>query len=170
LSAFASHASGQDRTGEFAKGSLDSLFGGACTGIGDVDGDGVPDILVGAMDAEFTNGKTGHAFVFSGATLRAGNADQAAASTFLGNVSSQAIRYAPNIVAAAAGSNVVTVNFDQPAVFVDLRITEYSRLRSTSPDGDLVEDAIVPASGSYRATAPLNGGTWLLQLAAFRAQ
>ena len=67
-------------------------------------------------------------------------------------------------------SNVVTVNFDQPAVFVDLRITEYSRLRSTSPDGDLVEDAIVPASGSYCATAPLNGGTWLLQLAAFRAQ
>jgi len=147
LGAFASHASGQDRTGEFAKGSLDSLFGGACTGIGDVDGDGVPDILVGAMDAEFTNGKTGHAFVFSGATLRAGNADQAAASTFRGNGSSQAIRYAPNIVAAAAGSNVVTVNFDQP-----------------------VEDAIVPASGSYRATAPLNGGTWLLQLAAFRAQ
>jgi hypothetical protein len=118
---------------------------------------------------------------------------------------------------------VVTVKFNQAAVYVDLRVTEYSRLRTTNPfdagasssgsgvdartgfvqapaasellfaagmtsatftgsghrytsevitvpDGDLVEDAIAPAIGSYRATAPLNDGTWLLQLAAFRAQ
>jgi chitodextrinase len=153
----------------------------------------------------------------------AGNAYQAAVSTFRGNGLSQAIWYAPNIAAAAAGSNVVTVTFDQPAVYVDLRITEYSRLHATNPfdagasstgtgddaktgfvqapaasellfaagmtsatftgpgrhytsevitipDGDIVEDAIAPTSGSYRATAPLNSGTWLLQLAAFRAQ
>jgi chitodextrinase len=152
-----------------------------------------------------------------------GNAYQAAVSTFRGNGLSQAIWYAPNIAAAAAGSNVVTVTFNQAAVYVDLRITEYSRLRTTSPfdasasssgtgddaktgfvnapaasellfaagmtsatftgpgrhytsevitvpDGDIVEDRIAPASGSYCATAPLNNGTWLLQLAAFRAQ
>jgi chitodextrinase len=153
----------------------------------------------------------------------AGNAYQAAVSTFRGNGLSQAIWFAPNVVASAAGANVVTVKFNQAAVYVDLRITEYSRLRTTSPfdagasssgngvdartgfvqapaasellfaagmtsatftgsghrytsevitvpDGDLVEDAIAPAIGSYRATAPLNDGTWLLQIAAFRAQ
>ena len=153
----------------------------------------------------------------------AGNAYQAAIATYRGNGLSQAIWFAPNIKASAPGANVVTVTFNQPAVYVDLRITEYSRLRTTSPfdagasasgsgsdsstglvqapaasellfaagmtsgtftdagphyksevitvpDGDIVEDRIAPKSGSYRATAPLSGGTWLLQLAAFRAQ
>lgn len=153
----------------------------------------------------------------------AGNAYQPAVSTFRGNGLSQAIWFAPNIVAAAAGANQVTVTFDQAATFVDLRITEYARLSSTSPfdagasasgsgteaktgsiqtsaasellfaagmtsttftgpgagyasevitspDGDVVEDAIAPAPGSYGASAPLNDGTWLLQLAAFRAR
>jgi len=153
----------------------------------------------------------------------AGNAYQAAVATFRGSGLSQAIWFAPNIVAAAAGVNQVTVTFDQAAVFVDLRITEYARLKSTNPfdagtsssgsginaktgfvpvsaasellfaagmtsatftgpgggyasevitnpDGDLVEDAIAATPGSYRATAPLNDGTWLLQLAAFQAQ
>jgi hypothetical protein len=40
----------------------------------------------------------------------------------------------------------------------------------TAPDGDIVEDAIAPSAGSYSASAPLGGGTWLLQLAAFRAE
>jgi hypothetical protein len=40
----------------------------------------------------------------------------------------------------------------------------------TAPDGDIVEDAIAPSAGSYSASAPLSGGTWLLQLAAFRAE
>jgi len=38
----------------------------------------------------------------------------------------------------------------------------------TSPDGDLVEHAISGAPGSYSAAASLSGGTWLLQLAAFK--
>jgi hypothetical protein len=46
----------------------------------------------------------------------------------------------------------------------------YTQRVITSPDGDIVEDAIAPSAGSYSATAPLNGGTWLLQLAAFRAE
>jgi chitodextrinase len=37
----------------------------------------------------------------------------------------------------------------------------------TAPDGDLIEDGIAAAVGSYTATAPFSGGTWLLQLAAF---
>ena len=42
----------------------------------------------------------------------------------------QAIYYAKNI---AAGSNTVTVVFNQAAVYVDVRILEYSGLDTTSP-------------------------------------
>jgi chitodextrinase len=149
----------------------------------------------------------------------AGNVYQPALATFRGNGMSQAIYYAANIAAAAAGSNQVTVHFDQAAVFVDLRITEYAGLRQsapfqagvsasgvgssastgplaaasnallfaagmtgatfsapgagytsrviTLPDGDIVEDAIAASAGNYIATASLNSGTWVLQLAAF---
>jgi chitodextrinase len=152
----------------------------------------------------------------------AGNTYQTAIATFRGNGLSQAVYYAANIHAAAAGTNTVTVTFNQPAAFVDLRVTEYSGLRPTSPfdagasnsggsggtassgalttaapsellfaagmtgavfsapgagftsrvitvpDGDLVEDAVATSTGSHNATASLSGGTWLLQLAAFR--
>jgi hypothetical protein len=37
----------------------------------------------------------------------------------------------------------------------------------TAPDADIIEDAVAAAAGSYNATAPLSGGTWVLQLAAF---
>jgi chitodextrinase len=149
-----------------------------------------------------------------------GNLYQAAIPTFRGSGMSQAIYYASNV---AAGTNQVTVGFDRAAVFVDLRVTEYSRIRSaspfdggvsadgtgsiastgplsfpassellfaagmtgavftgpgpgytsrviTSPDGDIVEDAIAASAGSSTASAPLSGGTWILQLAAFRAE
>ena len=39
----------------------------------------------------------------------------------------------------------------------------------TVPDGDIFEDRIVSAAGSYVADAPLNGGGWVMQMAAFRA-
>jgi hypothetical protein len=40
----------------------------------------------------------------------------------------------------------------------------------TSPDGDIAEERVVAAIGSYRATAPLTGaGGWVMQMAAFRA-
>jgi hypothetical protein len=39
----------------------------------------------------------------------------------------------------------------------------------TSPDGDIAEDEVVTASGSYTATAPLDSGGWVMQIAAFRA-
>lgn len=59
----------------------------------------------------------------------AGNAYQVAVPTYRGNGLSQAIYYATNI---ASGSNTVTVTFDQPAAYVDLRVTEYSGLRQTN--------------------------------------
>lgn len=55
----------------------------------------------------------------------AGNTYQTAIPTFRGNGLSQAIYYATNI---SAGTNTVTATFSQPAVFVDLRATEYSGL------------------------------------------
>jgi hypothetical protein len=151
----------------------------------------------------------------------AGNLYQPAIATFRGNGLSQAIYYAANVAAAAPGANQVTVSFDQPAVFVDLRVAEYAGLRAsasfdagasasgsgtnaatgnvttattsellfaagmtgavftapgagytsrviTSPDGDLVEDALAASAGSHAATASLSSGTWLLQVAAFK--
>jgi chitodextrinase len=152
-----------------------------------------------------------------------GNVYQPALPTYRGSGLSEAIYFAANITSAPAGANEVTVSFDHPAVFVDLRVTEYARIRHlnpfdagtsasgngsnastssvnapaasellfaagmtsavfngpgpgfasrviTDPDGDIVEDAIAPSAGSYSATAPLSGGAWLLQLAAFRAE
>jgi hypothetical protein len=46
---------------------------------------------------------------------------------------SQSIYYAPNIAAAGAGGNTVTVSFDAAAAAVDVRILEYSGLSTTSP-------------------------------------
>jgi hypothetical protein len=59
----------------------------------------------------------------------AGNSYQVAIATFRGAGMSQAIYLAPKI---KAGVNTVTVQFDQPANYVDLRITEYSGLASTN--------------------------------------
>ncbi len=38
----------------------------------------------------------------------------------------------------------------------------------TSPDGDIAEDKMVTATGSYSATAPLSSGQWIMQMVAFR--
>ena len=152
-----------------------------------------------------------------------GNVYQPAAPVYRGSGMSQALWFAPNIAAAPAGSNEVTVTFSQPAVYVDLRISEYARIRHTNPfdglvsasgsgsnastgllnapassellfsagmtgavfngsgpgftsrvitvpDGDIVQDKVAPATGSFSTSAPLSSGTWLLQLAAFRAE
>jgi hypothetical protein len=66
-------------------------------------------------------------------TDSAGNTYQVAAATTRGNGVSQAIYYATNIVAAGAGANTVSVTFNQPAAFVDVRILEYSGLAQTHP-------------------------------------
>jgi chitodextrinase/nitrogen fixation protein FixH len=39
----------------------------------------------------------------------------------------------------------------------------------TMPDGDILEDRLVTATGSYSATAPLSSGAWIMQMVAFKA-
>ena len=46
--------------------------------------------------------------------------------------------------------------------------TGYTSRIITSPDADILEDAIVTSTGSYSATAPLSGGEWIMQMVAFR--
>ncbi len=46
----------------------------------------------------------------------------------------------------------------------------YTSRMVTVPDGNIVEDRIVSAVGTYNATATLSGaGNWVMQLVAFRA-
>jgi len=54
---------------------------------------------------------------------------QIAIPTFRGNGISQAIYFCPSI---KSSTNTITVKFNQPAIFVDLRITEYSGLSQTN--------------------------------------
>jgi hypothetical protein len=54
----------------------------------------------------------------------AGNAYQVAAPTTRGTGLSQAVYYAKNIAAAAAGANTVTVRFDKAVTYADVRILE----------------------------------------------
>jgi hypothetical protein len=62
-----------------------------------------------------------------------GNTYRLAVATARGSALSQAIYYASNIKAAAAGANTVTVTLSAAAFAIDLRITEYSGLDPTSP-------------------------------------
>jgi len=66
-------------------------------------------------------------------TDSAGNAYQLAVPTARGGGVSQAIYYAPNIKAAAAGTNTVTVNFNTATPYVDIRALEYSGLDPVNP-------------------------------------
>jgi len=148
---------------------------------------------------------------------------RAAAPVVQAGTATQAIYYAKNISAAAAGANTVTVTFSVAAAFPDIRIAEYSGLDTvnpldisvgaqgstatsssgavtttyandllvganlvqtmttgpgsgytnrviTSPDGNILEDRVVTAIGSYTATAPVSpSGPWVMQMVAFRA-
>jgi IPT/TIG domain len=55
------------------------------------------------------------------------------AGTTAGHGLSQAIYYAPNILVAPHATPTVTVTFNQPAAFPDVRILEYSGLSTTFP-------------------------------------
>src|SRR5882757_3915146 len=63
--------------------------------------------------------------------------------TVLTGQASQAIYFAPNIAAAAANSNIVTVRFSAAAVYPDVRVLEYSGLDPVSP-----LHAVTASSGS----------------------
>ena len=141
--------------------------------------------------------------------------------TVVSGTLSQSIYYAKNIVAAGAGTNIVTVTFSTAAAYPDIRILEYSGADPdnpvdvtaaasgnsnssnsgsstttnptdlifganivttlttglgsnftsrmiTSPDGDIAEDWMVTATGSYSATAPLSSGAWIMQMVTFQ--
>ena len=66
-------------------------------------------------------------------TDSAGNTYQLAVPTARGAGVSQAIYYAPNIKAAAAGTNTVTVTFNTATPYVDIRALEYSGLDPVNP-------------------------------------
>jgi Galactose oxidase-like, Early set domain/Bacterial Ig domain len=145
----------------------------------------------------------------------------AAAPTVRAGAASHAMYYAPNIAAAGAGANVVTVRFSVAAMYPDVRVLEYSGLDTvsplvggvgasgsgatsssgslavpsgsillvagnvvekktnaagtgftsrmiTAPNGDIAEDRVVTAAGTYSGTASLASGYWVMQMAAFR--
>jgi hypothetical protein len=81
-------------------------------------------------------------------TDSAGNTYQLAAPVTRGTGISQAIYYAKNIKAAAAGTNTVTVNFNTATPFVDIRAMEYSGLDLVNP-----LDVTHSASGTSAAAA-----------------
>ena len=81
----------------------------------------------------------------------AGNTYQVALPTARGLGMSQAIYYASNIKAAAAGTNTVTVTFNTSTPFVDIRVLEYSGLDPVNPF-----DVGTSASGNGTAA---NSGT-----------
>jgi hypothetical protein len=66
-------------------------------------------------------------------TDSAGNTYQLAVPTARGTGISQAIYYAPNIKAAAAGTNTITATFNTATPYVDVRALEYSGLDPVSP-------------------------------------
>src|SRR5262245_24157022 len=66
-------------------------------------------------------------------TDSAGNVYQLAVPTARGDGLSQAIYYAKNIKAAAAGSNTVTVTFNASTAYVAIRALEYSGLDLVTP-------------------------------------
>jgi Pectate lyase superfamily protein/Carbohydrate binding module (family 6) len=53
--------------------------------------------------------------------------------TLLAGYLSQSIYYCPNILAATAGANAVTVAFNRPANYADIRILEYSGISQATP-------------------------------------
>ena len=61
------------------------------------------------------------------------------------------------------GANIVATSTTGPG-------GGFTRRLLTSPDGDIAEDQMVIATGSYSAAAPLSSaGAWIMQMVAFRA-
>ncbi len=59
------------------------------------------------------------------------------------------------------GANIVATATSGPG-------SGFTKRLLTSPDGDIAEDQMVAATGSYSATAPLSSGRWIMQMVAFR--
>ncbi len=90
-------------------------------------------------------------------TDSAGNVYQLAVPTARGAGLSQAIYYAKNIKASAAGANTVTVAFNTATPYVDIRATEYSGLDASNPfdvGASASGTGTSASSGSVTTTAP----------------
>src|SRR6266852_2563140 len=132
----------------------------------------------------------------SSVTGSRGNTYARAVGPTTGTALSQSIYYAKNII---AGSNTVTVVFNQTAAYPDVRVLEYSGAATTTSAnelvfgagmtfdiynaagsgytnrvitnfGDIAEDRSVTSTGSYNATAAMRASAaWVMQMATFRA-
>jgi len=77
---------------------------------------------------------------------------------------------------SSASAVVTTTNANDLLVGANLVLTGttgpgagFTRRLITDPDGDIAEDRVVTATGSYSATAPISpAAPWIMQLAAFR--
>ncbi|MGH9356953.1 MAG: choice-of-anchor D domain-containing protein, partial [Terriglobia bacterium] len=89
--------------------------------------------------------------------------DITAASSGAGATSSSGAATTTNPADLIFGANIVTTSTAGPA-------SGFTQRLLTSPDGDIAEDQIAKAPGSYGATAPLSSsGLWIMQMVAFRA-
>ena len=88
----------------------------------------------------------------SSVTDSAGNVYQVAAPLTRGSALSQAIYYAKNIKSAAAGSNVVKVQFSGAVPYPDVRVLEYSGLDPVNP---LDSSASAAGSGASASSGNL---------------
>jgi chitodextrinase len=88
--------------------------------------------------------------------------DVTAASTGSSATSSTAAVTTTNATDLLFGANVVQTQTSGPG-------SGFTRRLLTSPDGDIAEDRMVTATGSYSVTAPLSSaGQWIMQMVALR--
>jgi len=88
--------------------------------------------------------------------------DVAVGATGTNNSSSAAVTTTNASDLLVAGNDVLT--------WTTAAGTGFTKRFITSPNGDIAEDRVVTATGSYTAPAPLgSAGAWVMQLAAFKA-
>jgi len=87
--------------------------------------------------------------------------DVAAANSGSGATSSSGAATTTNATDLLFGANLVQTVTSGPGSGFASRLL-------TSPDGDIAEDEMVTATGSYNATASLSSGQWIMQMVAFR--
>ena len=87
--------------------------------------------------------------------------DVTAASSGNSGTSSSGSVTTTNATDLLFGANIVQTVTDGPGSGFTTRLV-------TAPDGDIAEDEMATAIGSYSATAPVNPGQWIMQMVAFR--
>ena len=88
--------------------------------------------------------------------------DVTAANTGNSTTSSSGSATTTNPTDLIFGANIVATMTSGPG-------SGFTQRLLTSPDGDIAEDQMVTATGSYSATAPLSSsGQWIMQMVAFR--